>query len=125
MAGALLAGAALVAAKMGNEPTEPTRYSRREHAKSPSGGRTAEQMDVPGWKLPADTESIVVVYPQKLSRPADRNAVFSASAHVAEILGLKTADDHDNVLEVVRAYILPENQTRYGTAAERANSKRR
>jgi hypothetical protein len=123
MAGALLAGAAFVAARIGNEPAEPTGYSRREHAKSQSGGRLAEQMDAPGWNLPADTGSIVVVYPQKLSRPTNRNTVFSASAHVAEVLGLKSAHDHDTVLEVVRAYISPENQTRYGTVAERANSR--
>jgi hypothetical protein len=122
-AGAVLAGAAFVADKMGSEPAEPTPYSGREHVKSQSGGRLAEQMDAPGWKLPADTGSIVVVYPQKLSRPTDRNAVFSASAHVAGVLGLKNAEDHDNVLELVRAYILTENQEKYGTVAERANFK--
>jgi hypothetical protein len=120
-AGAIITGAAFVADWMGNERTGPTSYSRREQITSESCGRLAEQMDAPGWMLPPDTGSIVVVYPQKLSRPNGSNALFSASAHMAEVFGLKSTEDHDNVLEVIRAYILPENQKIYGTAAKRGN----
>jgi hypothetical protein len=122
-AGALLTGAARIADMIENGPAGPTSYRRNAHAKSQSGGRLVEQMDAPGWKLPADTGSIVVVYPQKLSRPTNRNPVVSASAHVVDVLGLKSAEDHATVLEVIRACVLPENQKRYGTVAERANSK--
>jgi hypothetical protein len=122
-AGAILTGAAFVAAKMGNEPTLPNPHSGRQHVTSESSARLAAQMDAPGWNLPPDTGGIVVVYPQKLSRPNGPNAVFGASAHVAAVLGLKSADDHDKVLELIRAYILPENQESYGTVAKRASPR--
>jgi WD40 repeat protein len=123
-AGSARSSAALATSNIAGESAEPTSHIRREPVQSRSRGRLAEQMDAPGWKLPADTAGVVVVYPQKLRRPTGPDAAFSATALVAEALGLDAAKDHDAVLEVVRAYIPLEKREEYGAVADRANPHR-